>query len=108
MSFFWKYVVSIAIGAVLVWLAFRGEDWAGFGERLRSVDVGVVCFYLGLFAFAHSIRIVRWGVLVRALGPIRWRDIVSAGCSPCASASSCAHTSCAGRAVSPRLGRSPR
>jgi hypothetical protein len=78
-SFFWKYVVSIAIGAVLIWLAFRGEDWSGFGDRLRSVDVGMVGLYLGLFAFAHSIRIVRWGVLVRALGPIRWRDIVSAG-----------------------------
>ena len=79
MSFFWKYVVSIAIGAVLVWLAFRGEDWSGFGDRLRSVDTSMVGFYLGLFAFAHAVRIVRWGVLVRALGPIRWRDIVSAG-----------------------------
>lgn len=79
MSFFWKYVVSVAIGAVLVWVAFRGEDWAGFGDRLRSVDVVVVGYYVALFAAAHSIRIVRWGVLVRALGPIRWADVASAG-----------------------------
>lgn len=79
MSFFAKYVVSIAIGAVLVWLAFRGEDWTDFGQRLRSVDTMTVAGYTALFALAHALRIVRWGILVRALGPIRWRDIVSAG-----------------------------
>ncbi len=32
-----------------------------------------------MFFFAHLIRVLRWGILVRALGPIRWSDITSAG-----------------------------
>lgn len=74
-----KYLVSIALGAVLVWLAFRNEDWSGFGARLASVELLPVIGYVLLFSAAHVVRIVRWGVLVRALGPIRWRDVFTAG-----------------------------
>lgn len=75
-----KYLVSVLLGGVMVWLAFRGEDFTGFGERLRKVDVVPLLGYVGLFAAAHVLRVVRWGVLVRALGPIRWRDVFTAGC----------------------------
>ena len=78
-GFLLKYVLSFAIGGAMIWLAFRNEDWSGFGERLRSVDLGLALGYVALFASAHALRIVRWGVLVRALGPIRWSAIVSAG-----------------------------
>lgn len=78
-AFALKYVISIALGALLVWLAFRNEDWSGFGDRLASVEPGPVLGYVALFTVAHVLRIVRWGVLVRALGPVRWRDVFSAG-----------------------------
>ena len=78
-AFALKYLVSIALGAVMVWLAFRGEDWSGFGARLATVDPVPVAGYVVLFALAHALRIVRWGVLVRALGPLPWRDVFSAG-----------------------------
>lgn len=78
-AFALKYLVSIALGAVLVWLAFRNEDWSDFGARLATVDPVPVVGYLALFSVAHVLRIVRWGVLVRALGPIRWREVFSAG-----------------------------
>lgn len=78
-AFALKYVLSIALGALLVWLAFRGEDWSDFGQRLAAVDPVPIVGYIVLFAMAHALRIVRWGVLVRALGPIRWRDVFSAG-----------------------------
>lgn len=78
-AFIVKYVVSLAFGALLVWLAFRGEDWSDFGRRLASVQVGPIVGYLLLFAAAHVLRIVRWGVLVRALGPVPWRDVFTAG-----------------------------
>lgn len=78
-GFLLKYVVSFAIGGGMIWLAFRNEDWSDFGARLRTVNVGLVVGYLALFASAHALRIVRWGVLVRALGPIKWSAIVSAG-----------------------------
>lgn len=78
-AFALKYVISVALGALLVWLAFRNEDWTGFGDRLAAVDIAPVIGYVVLFALAHVLRIVRWGVLVRALGPIRWRDVFGAG-----------------------------
>jgi hypothetical protein len=76
---FLKYVVSILLGGVMLWFAFRNEDWSDFGERLAAVDVPLVTGYLLLYIAAHALRIVRWGVLVRALGPVPWSSIISAG-----------------------------
>lgn len=79
-NFLLKWVLSSVLGVVLLWLAFRGEDWSDFFLRLQRVDTCLLWTYALLFAVSHVIRIVRWGVLVRALGPIHWRDIISAGC----------------------------
>lgn len=79
-NFFLKWVLSSVLGVFLLWLAFRGEDWGDFFTRLQRVDTGLLWAYAFLFAVSHVVRIVRWGVLVRALGPIHWRDIISAGC----------------------------
>lgn len=76
---FLKYVLSIALGALMVWLAFRGEDWQSVGERLGQVQIAPAVAYVVLFSIAHLLRIQRWGLLVRALGPISWRSILSAG-----------------------------
>ena len=78
-SLFTKYVISIALGGVLIWLAFRGEDWSDIWRRLQDVDKAPLIGYIALFAAAHFLRMIRWGVLVRALGTIGWRDIISAG-----------------------------
>lgn len=78
-DFVLKYLVSTALGALMVWLAFRGEDWSDFGERVRAVDPLLLALYVGLFTVGHLVRMVRWGVLVRALGPVRWSDVMSAG-----------------------------
>lgn len=74
-----KWVGSTLLGGLLLWLAFKGEDWADILDRVKRVDLGPLWIYTLLFLISHFIRIVRWGVLVRALGPIHWRDIVSAG-----------------------------
>ena len=79
-NFLLKWVLSTVLGVFLLWLAFRGEDWGDFYIRLQRVDLGLLGIYALLFGISHVIRIVRWGVLVRALGPIHWRDIISAGC----------------------------
>ena len=31
-----KYLWSLGLGAVLVWLAVKDQDFAGFGERLAA------------------------------------------------------------------------
>ncbi len=78
-NFVLKWVLSTLLGGLLLWLAFRGENWPDIFERIKRVDMGPLCLYALLFLISHFIRIIRWGVLVRALGPIHWRDIISAG-----------------------------
>jgi len=78
-SLWFKYLVSVLIGGGLVWLAFRDEDWTQVGEQLTRVNQGPLIGYLVLFSLAHVLRMVRWGVLVRALGTISWRDTLAAG-----------------------------
>ncbi len=74
-----KYFWSVLLGVALIWLAFRNQDFAGFGDRLAAADRVGVALYAGLFLVAHLIRILRWGVLVRALGPIPWSTVAAAG-----------------------------
>ncbi|MFN3197721.1 MAG: lysylphosphatidylglycerol synthase transmembrane domain-containing protein [Bradymonadia bacterium] len=83
-SVFQKYVISIGLGALFIWLAFRNEDWSDFGQRLEGLltdgrATGLLVLYTVLFLAGHAIRIVRWGVLVRALGPVKWSEIVATG-----------------------------
>ena len=63
----------------MVWLAFRGEDWSAFGAKLDAVDMNCLIAYLLIFSAAHLLRIIRWGVLVRALGPVPWSKVLRRG-----------------------------
>lgn len=74
-----KYALSILLGGGMVYLAFRGEDWGAFTTGIHQVDWALLAGYLGLFGAAHVLRILRWGILVRALGPVSWRKVGSIG-----------------------------
>jgi uncharacterized protein (TIRG00374 family) len=74
-----KTGLSILLGAGMVYLAFRGEDWGAFRAGIGAVDWTLLAAYLGLFGAAHVLRILRWGILVRALGPLSWRKVGSIG-----------------------------
>ncbi len=74
-----QYAVSIAIGGGLVWLAFRGEDWDEFFARAAAMDLGFLTAYLLLYTMAHALRLWRWGILVRGLGPVPWKDLMAIG-----------------------------
>lgn len=78
-SLFSKFLFSSVIGAAMLWFAFRNEDWSDFWVRLGAVDLPLLTGYLLLYIAAHALRIVRWGVLVRALGPVPWSSIISTG-----------------------------
>ena len=79
MSKFLKYIGSVLFGGGLVWLAFKDEDWTSFGQKLEEVDLGPIVAYVVVFSAAHILQIFRWGVLVRALGPVSWRAVLGAG-----------------------------
>lgn len=74
-----KTGLSILLGAGMVYLAFRGEDWGAFNAGIQAVDWSLLGAYLALFGAAHVLRILRWGILVRALGPLTWRKVGAIG-----------------------------
>jgi len=65
-----KVLVSLALGALFVWLAARGVDWAAVGQVLGRVDPGVPLAYLGIFILVHLSRVYRWGILLKPLGQV--------------------------------------
>ncbi len=77
-SKFWlQLFVSLLIGALLCvwtfrnesiqWRDFQGISWLGFG------------LYWLVFAFAHWVRIARWGLFIKALTPVSWLDLLKIG-----------------------------
>lgn len=78
----WHYLFSIAVWAVLIAFVLRSvgrmpslQDWTGFIEKgaLPGATIFGLCFL-----FALAIRTMRFGFLIRYLGPMTWRSIVSA------------------------------
>ncbi len=78
-SFFLKYLISVGLGLLLLYWALHDQDWGLLWEQLQGVELGLLSLYILLFAVAHLIRILRWGILLRALGPVPWRDILGVG-----------------------------
>ncbi len=63
----------------MVWAAFRGEDWSAFFERAGRMNLSFLWAYLGLYSAAHALRLLRWGVLIRGLGAVKWSDVFAIG-----------------------------
>lgn len=61
--------VMLAVGAVALYLAFRGVDGQAFLEALQGVHVPTFIAGLGLFFSVHVCRSIRWGRLVQAVEP---------------------------------------
>jgi hypothetical protein len=74
-----KTAVSLAIGAVFVWLAIRDVDLSGVEQALARVDAGIVGLYVALFAVVHLSRIVRWGLLLRPIGRVPFGRLFTVG-----------------------------
>lgn len=63
-----KYILLLAIGALLLWLAFRGQDLSKIISELKNANYNWV-FLSVLFSFvAHYARGLRWKMLVKPLG----------------------------------------
>lgn len=74
-----NYVLSIFVGLLFLWLAFRGENWTEFWAHLEKVDISGVLGYLALFGLAHGLRIYRWSILVSGLGRVEPLKVFSIG-----------------------------
>ena len=75
-----QYLFSVGVGVLFLWLAFRGENWERFQDQLNDVSCLSVLGYIGLFGLAsHALRIVRWGILVQALGSVPYAKVFAIG-----------------------------
>ncbi len=71
--------VGIAFSAFFVWLVVRGVDWSRFRAELSTMEPAFLAAYFGLLSVAHWLRLVRWGVTIRALAPVAWPRILAVG-----------------------------
>lgn len=63
-----KYILLLTIGAVLLWLAFRGQDVSKIISELKNANYNWVLLSVFVSLLAHYIRGLRWKMLVKPLG----------------------------------------
>jgi len=62
-------VLGLAVGAGFLWLALRKVDFNELRATIASLDTSLLLFATLLYWIALSLRIVRWQLLLRELGP---------------------------------------
>ena len=55
-----KYIISIALAAVLLWASFREVEWKDFVEGVRSCRWEFIILSMAAGAFAFWLRALRW------------------------------------------------
>ncbi|WP_436517722.1 lysylphosphatidylglycerol synthase transmembrane domain-containing protein [Ekhidna sp. To15] len=65
---FLKFLISIGLAAVLLYLVFKNVEWNEFWERAKSVDYTWVIVSILLSIVAYVARAYRWNILLEPLG----------------------------------------
>jgi uncharacterized protein (TIRG00374 family) len=73
-----RFLISLAIGGLCLWLAFRQVEWGKIAEALRGADyrwipVFILCHVVGMI-----IRTVRWRLILAPVAPAGFRSLLSA------------------------------
>lgn len=63
-----KYIFLLAIGALLLWLAFRGQDLGLIWKQLLNANYTWVLLSVLVSMLAHYVRGLRWKMLIKPLG----------------------------------------
>jgi len=63
-----KYLLSLALGGGLLYLALSGTDVGQVYEDVKNADWNWLLFSMAVGLFSHYIRGVRWGMQMRASG----------------------------------------
>ncbi len=71
-------IASFAIGALLVWLLFRGTDWDRVYGAVRQAHLGWLLLMEIPIILSFITRIQRWSYIVRAAKPVSFRHMFSA------------------------------
>jgi uncharacterized protein (TIRG00374 family) len=70
--------LGLAVGAVLLWLAFRSVDIDEVGRAFRAISPDWIVAAVALYFCALFIRIIRWWLIVREVVPLRIRHVAAA------------------------------
>ncbi|MEM9830887.1 MAG: lysylphosphatidylglycerol synthase transmembrane domain-containing protein [Bacteroidota bacterium] len=63
-----KYVISLAIAGVLLYLVFRNVDVASILNKLKEVSYQWVILAVVIFIISHIVRAYRWNLMLAPLG----------------------------------------
>jgi uncharacterized protein (TIRG00374 family) len=74
----WQAWAGVAVSAVFLFIAFRGQHPRDVLATLREVDLRWLPPALLLFAAGVVIRAARWSVLVRPVAPLSMTDVMPA------------------------------
>jgi glycosyltransferase 2 family protein len=79
---FWKRVflgcAGIALGGLFFFLASRNVNMSDLQTTLRQTDAYWLSIGVALYLASISLRCVRWGILLRATGGLKWRHAAEA------------------------------
>jgi uncharacterized protein (TIRG00374 family) len=75
-----QLAVGIALSALFLWLAVRGEDWGAIGAAMTQTDVRYLVLMAAAGVYALYVRCQRWRLLLERAGgrPLAMRPIFSA------------------------------
>jgi uncharacterized protein (TIRG00374 family) len=77
---FWiHFGISLAVGALFVWLAVRGVEWDKVLDAFSQVDPLMLLVYFFIALAIEGVRIIRWGILLKPLGHVPLGRLFTAG-----------------------------
>ncbi len=65
-----KVVTGLLIGALLVWLSFRGIEAGEVYKGLHKINGGFVISSLAVMILMQVLRAIRWGLILKPLDPL--------------------------------------
>lgn len=72
-----RLVVGLVISLVLLFLTFRGLDWAAVGEVLRATHYSLLLVAAAVMLGAFVLRAIRWSWLLRPVRVLAWQALFS-------------------------------
>jgi glycosyltransferase 2 family protein len=72
-----RFWIGLAISALFLYLAFRGQDFQEIGAALRQANYWYVIPALGLYFIGVYLRAFRWAWVLRSVVPIETRKLFS-------------------------------
>jgi uncharacterized protein (TIRG00374 family) len=71
--------LGLGLSALFVWLSLRGAPLAEVHRAIVGADLRFVAANLACLALIHVVRVWRWGLLLKPVAEVRFRDVNALG-----------------------------